>query len=295
MTQLAGGGAAVRATEETWTAPKPNVFSPLTKLLRFFASLRRGSTPRRGAAGCRTCGSAATCDTDERPSARGSSRSSAASRRVAGPRRPDAGRRSAPSGTLTAMARRSYGTGHLYIKSGAYYGRWRAPAGPHAEPQGGAGAAGRHAKVSRARRARRSCAGFRRPRHIARRLPAPAERHTVDEAADSLRRQLALQGARKSYLEGCESMQRPHRAPTRREASRQGRDRGHRVGRHRDADRRPRAETVPQRPHVPARGVRARDQPWMDGREPGPARGAPEAPPRHGREPRPPVPDRRGA
>ena len=36
---------------------------------------------------------------------------------------------------------------------------------------------------------------------------------TVADAADSLRRKLALEGARKSYLEGCESMQRVHVAP----------------------------------------------------------------------------------
>lgn len=36
------------------------------------------------------------------------------------------------------------------------------------------------------------------------------ERRTVDEVADSLRRRLAVEGARESYLQICESMQRVH-------------------------------------------------------------------------------------
>jgi hypothetical protein len=36
---------------------------------------------------------------------------------------------------------------------------------------------------------------------------------TVDEVADSLRRALRLRGLRRSYLEGCESMQRVHISP----------------------------------------------------------------------------------
>ncbi|MGN6170032.1 MAG: hypothetical protein ACTHQQ_17955, partial [Solirubrobacteraceae bacterium] len=35
----------------------------------------------------------------------------------------------------------------------------------------------------------------------------------LDELTDSLRRRLALRGARRSYLEGCESMQRVHFSP----------------------------------------------------------------------------------
>jgi hypothetical protein len=47
----------------------------------------------------------------------------------------------------------------------------------------------------------------RRPR------PAAGERRTVDDAGDSLRLKLALQGSRKSYLQNCESMQRVHLSP----------------------------------------------------------------------------------
>ena len=49
------------------------------------------------------------------------------------------------------------------------------------------------------------------------RTPRPvrgADTPTVDDAADSLRRKLELEGARKSYQENCESMQRVHISPT---------------------------------------------------------------------------------
>jgi site-specific recombinase XerD len=48
------------------------------------------------------------------------------------------------------------------------------------------------------------------------RRPRPASeaaRVTVDDAADSLRRKLAVEGARKSYRENCATMQRVHLGP----------------------------------------------------------------------------------
>ena len=48
------------------------------------------------------------------------------------------------------------------------------------------------------------------------RAPRPvrgAVARRVDEVTDSLRQQLRLRGARRSYLEGCESMQRVHISP----------------------------------------------------------------------------------
>jgi len=36
---------------------------------------------------------------------------------------------------------------------------------------------------------------------------------TVDEAADELRERIAIEGARRSYQENCESMQRVHISP----------------------------------------------------------------------------------
>lgn len=111
------------------------------------------------------------------------------------------------------MARRTYGTGHLYIKSGAYYGRWRTADGRMVNRKVGAvRPVGTREGLTRAQAERE----MRRLQEVETVRPAPvrsAERHSVRDAAESLRRQLALEGARKSYLEGCESMQRVHIAP----------------------------------------------------------------------------------
>ena len=111
------------------------------------------------------------------------------------------------------MARRTYGTGHLYIKCGAYYGRWRIADGRLVNRKVGAvRPVGTREGLTQAQAERE----MRRLQEVEAGRPAPArsaERHAVLDAAESLRRQLALEGARKSYLEGCESMQRVHIAP----------------------------------------------------------------------------------
>lgn len=110
------------------------------------------------------------------------------------------------------MAKRGYGTGQLYLKHGAYYGRWRTLDGRKLNRKIGAarndtGASG----LTRAEAERQ----FRKIQEAEERRPlrAGAERHTVDEVTDSHRRRLAVEGARKSYLQGCESMQRVHISP----------------------------------------------------------------------------------
>jgi len=110
------------------------------------------------------------------------------------------------------MAKRGYGTGQLYLKHGAYYGRWRTLDGRKLNRKIGAargdtGTGG----LNRAEAERQ----FRKIQEAEERRPirAGAERHTLDEATDSLRRRLAVEGARKSYLQGCESMQRVHISP----------------------------------------------------------------------------------
>jgi integrase len=110
------------------------------------------------------------------------------------------------------MAKRGYGTGQLYVKHGAYYGRWRTLDGRKLNRRIGAvrddsGTAG----LTRTEAERR----FRKAQEAEERRPirAGSERHTVDEATDSLRRRLAVEGARKSYLQNCESMQRVHISP----------------------------------------------------------------------------------
>lgn len=110
------------------------------------------------------------------------------------------------------MAKRKYGTGGLYEKHGAYYGRWRTSDGRQLNRRVGAVRQdGQADGLSRAEAER----AFRRMQDTEeRRPPPPTERGvTVSQAADALRRQLAVQGARKSYNEGCESMQRVHIAP----------------------------------------------------------------------------------
>jgi integrase len=110
------------------------------------------------------------------------------------------------------MAKRSHGTGQLYTKQGAWYGRWRTsdgrrlnrklgPVRPHGKATG--------LTVAEAERA------FRQARHREETAPRPqpGPRTRVSDAADSLRRKLAIEGARKSYLQNCESMQRVHIAP----------------------------------------------------------------------------------
>ena len=110
------------------------------------------------------------------------------------------------------MAKRGYGTGQLYLKHGAYYGRWRTLDGRKLNRKIGAarGDTGTNG-LNRAEAERQ----FRKIQEAEERRPIRAgdERHTLDEVADSLRRHLAVEGARKSYLQGCESMQRVHITP----------------------------------------------------------------------------------
>jgi integrase len=59
-------------------------------------------------------------------------------------------------------------------------------------------------------------AAFRRLQNEEERAPRPARGTivpTVDDVTDSLRKKLRLRGLRRSYLEGCESMQRVHISP----------------------------------------------------------------------------------
>jgi len=109
--------------------------------------------------------------------------------------------------------KRTAGAGHLYEKCGSYYGRWRTldgrllnrKVGPVRTP-------GTRDGLTRAQAERE----FRRLQDAEERAPRPvrgADTPTVSEVGDSLRQQLAVSGARRSYLEGCESMQRVHIAP----------------------------------------------------------------------------------
>jgi integrase len=111
------------------------------------------------------------------------------------------------------MTKRTYGTGHLYEKSGSYYGRWRTGDGRQLNRKvGPVRDVGETDGLTRAQAERE----FRRLQDAEERSPKPVRgvrRPTVDEVGDSLRQALRIGGARPSYLEGCESMQRVHISP----------------------------------------------------------------------------------
>jgi len=111
------------------------------------------------------------------------------------------------------VSKRGRGTGHLYEKWGSYYGRWRTLDGRFLNRRvGPVRTPGESDGLTRSQAER----DFRRIQDAEERRPRPvrgAVPLTVDEIIDSLRQKLRLSGARPSYLEGCESMQRVHVSP----------------------------------------------------------------------------------
>lgn len=110
--------------------------------------------------------------------------------------------------------KREYGTGGLYVDAerGAYYGRWRTAAGRQLNRKvGPVRSRGETDGLTQAQAEKK----FRKMQEDEDRKPRPADtgRHTVDEVADSLRQKQVIEGARKSYRENCESMQRVHISP----------------------------------------------------------------------------------
>jgi integrase len=112
------------------------------------------------------------------------------------------------------MAKRDYGTGHIYIKQGSYFGRWRGADGRLVNRKlGPVRPVGARAGGLNRTQAERELRRIRDAEELAPR-PAPgAPIATVDEVTDSLRQKQRLAGARRSYLENCESMQRIHISP----------------------------------------------------------------------------------
>jgi len=119
----------------------------------------------------------------------------------------------ATSRITNVVAKRIYGSGHLHERSGSYYGRWRTADGRQLNRKiGPIRSPGETDGLTRAQAERQ----FRRLQEAEERTPRPARGAggpTVDEVADSLRQALRISGARRSYLEGCESMQRVHISP----------------------------------------------------------------------------------
>ncbi len=111
------------------------------------------------------------------------------------------------------MDKRSYGTGQLYEKHGSYYGRWRTSDGRRLNRKIGAVRLPAGAEGLTRAQAERACRKIQEAEErtpTIRRDDAPI---TVADVAASLRRAKALEGARKSYLENLESMQRVHLEP----------------------------------------------------------------------------------
>ena len=111
------------------------------------------------------------------------------------------------------MAKRGYGTGQLYEKSGAYYGRWRTSSGRRLNRKiGRVRTPGETDGLTRLQAERE----FRRIQEAEEFSPRPepgAHVPSIEELASSLRKRLELRGTRKSYREACEYMQRVHIAP----------------------------------------------------------------------------------
>jgi integrase len=110
--------------------------------------------------------------------------------------------------------KRDYGTGSLYIdpKRDAYYGRWWTAKGQLLNRKvGPVRHRGESDGLTRAEAEKK----FRKMQEEEDRKPrvAASARKTVDDAADSLRQKQVIEGARKSYKENCESMQRVHISP----------------------------------------------------------------------------------
>ena len=109
--------------------------------------------------------------------------------------------------------KRPYGSGQIYEKWGAYYGRWRTPDGRRLNRRlGPKRAKGGSDGLTRAQAEQ----AFRRIQaEEATRKPVEpvVEIVTVDQAAERLRERIAIEGARLSYRQNCESMQRVHISP----------------------------------------------------------------------------------
>jgi integrase len=109
--------------------------------------------------------------------------------------------------------KRPHGAGRLYVEWGSYYGRWRMPDGRYLNRRIGAV---RQRGSAEGLTKSQAEAALRRlvEQESRRRPPAVAERvRSVDEVIDIVRDRLVIQGARKSYQENCESMQRIHISP----------------------------------------------------------------------------------
>ena len=108
--------------------------------------------------------------------------------------------------------KRPYGSGQIYEKWGAYYGRWRTPDGRRLNrrigPKRKAGSDGlTRAQAEQAFRRIQAEEASRKPVE-----PVVGDRHGRP-GGRRLRERIAIEGARLSYRQNCESMQRVHISP----------------------------------------------------------------------------------
>jgi hypothetical protein len=109
--------------------------------------------------------------------------------------------------------KRPHGAGRLYVKWGSYYGRWRMPDGRYLNRR--IGAVRQRGSSDGLTKSQAEAALRRLVEQESRRRPPAAVEHvrSVDEVIDVLRDRLVIQGARTSYQQNCESMQRIHISP----------------------------------------------------------------------------------
>jgi hypothetical protein len=109
--------------------------------------------------------------------------------------------------------KRPHGTGTQYVTWGSFYGRWTTLDGRRVNRRiGKVRVRGESDGLTRAQAER----GLRRLSEAESLRPRPSVEEpprTVDEVADELRGRLAIEGARLSYRQNCEAMQRVHISP----------------------------------------------------------------------------------
>jgi integrase len=111
------------------------------------------------------------------------------------------------------MAKRLYGTGHLYTSRGAWYGRWRTSDGKNLNRKVGPLRGPGHPDGLTAPQAERRLRQMQREEELTPRLARGPDVPTVDEVSSSLQRRLRVRGLRPSSLESYESIQRVHVSP----------------------------------------------------------------------------------
>jgi integrase len=111
------------------------------------------------------------------------------------------------------MAKRMYGTGHLYASRKAWYGRWRTSDGKNLNRKVGPMRGPEHPDGLTAPQAERKLRQMQNEEELTPRLARGPDVPTVDDVTSSLRRRLRVRGLRPSSLESYESIQRVHVSP----------------------------------------------------------------------------------